>query len=806
MKKQIVAFGLALQIAVCTAAEIVVYPQEFPEGLVVNAKLNTSDGTINGNMYCSLTGGYELHNWSDGEIFTGNETEKIYYIPSGLQAITQAKTQTVFPVIYSSGSVCPRAGKDKTTTFNDLRLLGGGCLVHAQKGKKLGNITIQAHNPNNPALLDYAFSEVYDVNTVFQLGACIAGLEDSQLLYTHVDEKMDGKGFLCLIAGSDWSKYKGTLSIDDGFGIMSCDAVPVIISGSTRFGDKGVLSMISDEAPYSFGNLSFLGNGAITNTGVKASLTVARTFDTGINCVWVSRNTGTFGTLKLGAGLTLIDDQVTPTTILTVTNKLEVGENVVIEYPNAIGVVQFDSNQKRGRVLFMKLTQGAALEANLPDLSSVKVLFKDDCGYLTAEKDAETGDILVYATIDVSSYTGKDGVNSSGVRTDSYDDWLTNAEAWDDGQLPDDGKAYFSDKRVCFYPGGATTFPGRKLFISKVLYLFDSAIVSDLVLMNGGTIGVKDKSELRLGGNLTVLDTGSVCSISVFPNMLFYLDSALHGEGDIKFTSKYEAGTVSTYFLSADNSDWTGDVITEYSNKYSEDEKNHVCIVVEDFKSLGGNPDKFTSNSIILRSYAEIRFTKTSFQTASNRGMMVYNGILNVDSTATAELSAPVTLKGMLHKIGDGTLGLSGGIRWVENDDLTDATLPDADNNKIFVKAGAIKGSSLANADVTFSNGASIAADTKSGAMDLSKATVTAQGIVYLKADDNIVPEPTHTIAYPVVKLSSDQATVLDSKLKISKLPWNGRWQGSIIKSSPDSEGNIIYSVKYSKGLVMSLR
>ena len=265
MEKQILAFVSALQMTVCFAAETV-YPEEFPEGLTVNAKLNQPDGTVNGTMYCSLTSGYQYYNWSDGEAITGDKKEKIYYIPSGMKAQTTAANQDVVPVIYSSGRVYPRASSNKTTTFTDLRLLGGGCLEHAQVGKKLGNIAIQAYDPNNPALLSYAFPEVYDYSKTFQLGARIVGPENSQLLYTCFDKEKDGKGFLCLVQGSDWSEFKGVLHIDDGFGIMSFDAVPVVTPGTVRFRDGGIL-MMTNNASYSFGNLSFEEEGMIANTG-----------------------------------------------------------------------------------------------------------------------------------------------------------------------------------------------------------------------------------------------------------------------------------------------------------------------------------------------------------------------------------------------------------------------------------------------------------------------------------------------------------------------------------------------------------
>ncbi|MBR6586441.1 MAG: hypothetical protein IKK82_03370, partial [Kiritimatiellae bacterium] len=289
----------------------------------------------------------------------------------------------------------------------------------------------------------------------------------------------------------------------------------------------------------------------------------------------------------------------------------------------------------------------------------------------------------------------------------------------------------------------------------------------------------------------------------------FYLDSTLHGTGGLVFNSYSPAsGVGSSFYLTADNSDWTGALIPKFTTNSTVEavsESQHTRIVVGDAKSLGGNPAAFTHDLILLDDYAEIRFTNTTVQTASNRGLCVTNGILRVDEGATAALTAPVTLAGTLRKVGAGTLALGGGVRYAANDDLTDATAPEADKNIVLVQEGAIKGSSLAQAAVTFSDGTGIAADTASGAMDLTGATVTAEGSIYLKADGNTLLEPTQAVTYPIVKVSAAQAAELGDKFKAARSPWRG-WPVTLL-SETDADGNVTYSVKYEKkGFVMSIR
>ena len=229
----------------------------------------------------------------------------------------------------------------------------------------------------------------------------------------------------------------------------------------------------------------------------------------------------------------------------------------------------------------------------------------------------------------------------------------------------------------------------------------------------------------------------------------------------------------------------------------------HVRIVVGDAKSLGGNPVNFTYVSILMNKYLEIRFTNTTVRAASNRGIGIATGFLCVDEGATADLTAPVTLNGTLWKRGGGTLGFGGGLRWATNNDLSSLGTPKANKNIVLVEEGAIKASSWALANVTFSDGTGIAADAASGAMDLTGATVTAEGTIRLKADVNTLPEPTTTVVYPVVKVSAEQDATLGPAFRAARA-WQG-WAASLV-SETDGDGNVVYSVKYRrKGTTISI-
>ena len=766
------AKGIAFLFAVAAVAMTAGAAEEpdFPEGVPADAVWLLKYDT--GDRY-SLTTGAE-NGWNDKETITEQDTDKNCFVQAGVSARANADTQTVVPNIYCAGTV--KFGADDGLDFiyfKNLYMLDGGKIYNSLTCGWAGNYKILA-GEDNPATV-----HTEDDDATFALLGTVSGAEGSCLefngpgkmwikAYTPKDED------LAAVYGKmipDWSGFYGKLRIGDG--AVFENVVNMTIPGEVQFG-----------------------------SGVGFVMTRSCTFgklDTGANCKWTCQNAGTFGTLVLGDGLTLVDEDGTAKSLLTVTDKLEVGENVVIEYPN----VATDEKSHSAKVPVMKLTQNAADDENIPDLSGVSVSFQDgwSCkqGRLTAEKDAETGDVLVYATISVVTYKGEAGVSSSAP-TQYAGDWLNKQDAWSNNQRPDGDNVYWANKFVCFYPGGATTFPGRTLVISKGLYMFESAVVEDLIL-NNAAIGIKDKDELHVGGNLTIVGSNL---FRVWPGVSFHIDSAMHGDGSLLFQSDFSnAKGACMFYLLADNSDWTGIWATSSNANFTEAEYNHIRIVVGDARSLGAAPKSFTYNAMSLTDFAEIRFTETTQQASKKRGLCVTNGIINVLQGKTADLNAPVTLEGTLRKIGAGTLGFGSGVRYNATGSLE--TPPEEGKNVLLVKEGAIKGSSMSGIKVTFSDGAEIAADTK--VSNLTGAEIVAEGRICLKADANRLPEPMQAVTYPIVKVSAEQAAALDSRFRIAKCPWTEWWHGTVVKSVSEDDGSVTYSVKYEKkGFVMSIR
>jgi len=736
--------------------------------------------------YYSLTDGCALQNWSNGFKIENGDATTVLYIPDGNGARTQNKTGTtsIVPIIYSAGRVYPAATGTRVTFFTDLRLLNGGYIDCKKVGHKAGKITILADDPDNPARLDCGVEKSEDYQNACTLKVALVGSADSQILFKYTN---GGKALVFPSAGSDWSGFYGTFRFEgDGLGITNDANVSISMPGTMKLANGGMLLLVNDNAPYSFGNLSFEGCGAITNTGSGATLTVPGTFDTGTNMTWYSSNPGTFGTLILGDGLTLTDRQATPTTILTVTNRLEVGENVTFDFPKA---------GPASKVLVMKLSPEAVV-AGVPDLSDVEVLFAGEPAFWSSEPDPEVaGGLLVYALMDIVYYNGPVEKDNEAYRGKWLDPDFAPAY-WSDGLYPNDPAKIYCITQTVATTASFPTFPGGTLIGRDDIYLYSDFHVEDLRMASGGRVYLRSGNKHLTG---RVMASGGTRTMRVLGDRTFYVDAAIHGISGFTFECYYPTGSGgATFYLTADNSGWTGNLRTAWTMResdpvYADETTNHVRIVVGDAKALGGNQESFSYSRIALENYAELWFTNTTVMTAANRGVYIVSGILRVDEGRSVNLMAPVSVEGTLYKVGTGTLGFGGGVLWRKTTGRT-----------ILIKEGAIKAASLAGGAVTFSDNTGIAADAASGALDLSGATVTAEGAICLKADANTVPEPTGEVVYPVVKVSAEQAATLGPAFRAVKA-WKG-WIATLV-SETDGDGNVTYSVKYGKkGITISIR
>ena len=767
--KKIVTFGAAALMGVLSPAMVAeaADTHDYSTYYTLTSTLVASSGEYYFNGYGVLPpaanwippSGKESADMTDGEY---------YLVPSGTLLIARGDKTKHYDDPWPGEELAIQGtfrnhvtnSRNYSPTMPHLALLPGGTvkLHSALSTIKTKDNTLEVRGTvENPSRFDYTYESVSDnVGYYALLEVAIVGDADSAVQFNYTGGTGEALGFQrAFRTTKGFADFLGTLKVDGAYTWLRPE---------------------ENAENFDIGGTLWVTNGAN---------------------IYVTGLSPTFGSFVMSDDATL---RITNSVSVAVTNSLRLAAGSKIEIESSV----FASPEG---VLVMRLAPEAVPAGGI-DLSGVEVVFVQP-GYIELEGSLTTvpdpdveGGVLVYATPAIVFYNGPNEWDYETYRGKWIDPDFA-PDYWSDGLYPDGDKIYCSTQRV-FLTADYSIFPGKNLIAKSYLYLTGSSYVTNLYLA-GSAFYVRSNG-LHFGGNITPL--GGTRTIRVLGTRTFYLDAALHGDQDIAFNSYYSEGKGATFHLTADNSDWTGSWSGTWTDRdegnypYSID--RHVRIVVGDAKSLGGNPVNFNYVSILMNKYLEIRFTNTTVMTASNRGIGITTGFLCVDEGKTADLTAPVTLNGTLWKRGGGTLGFGGGLRWATNNDLSSLGTPKANKNIVLVEEGAIKASSLPLANVTFSDGTGIAADAASGAMDLTGATVAAEGTICLKADANTLPEPTEEVVYPVVKVSAEQNATLGPAFRAAKV-WKG-WFGSLV-SETDGDSNIVYSVRYEKyGTTISIR
>lgn len=785
--------------------------------------LTRSDGKYDGREYCSLTPDYEYVNWSDGLAI---HPDAIYYVGTGLcaRSDTVGSGYSINPTIMLAGEVLVQGGYSATYSFNDLRILSGGCLNHYQINLKKGNITILAEDIGNPARFMFSRNEV---NGTYRLGAKVCGSESSNLLFTNQYATAFGS-CLQFCTDSDWTEFCGILTVADGLGIQNEKNVSVVAPGRFHLGNQAKVVWSKDNAPLSLGELTLGTCASITNVATSA-INVSGLLSTGENCFWLCNAGGAIGHMRLGRG-TKVCSNVSSAPVFKISDQVEIEDGV--------SIVLLKTNPASGmvpaKVLVMKLAPDA-VDAGLPDFSNVKVQLghyyntwagqQPDIGYkLVVEDDPDvTGGRCVYATHSpIIRYIGE---NEWGGEYDSMDPDADHSTNWEDGLYPHGGSFYAITSRTdivfadadATHPSRTAMFPGECLLCDDLVTLYmlaDSAYVSNLVMYARTSIYVRGAGNQHFGGNILVSAWAkerpmeNAACIRMLGMQTFHLDSAISGDGALEIQSYYPtAFGGATVHMSGDNRAWSGCLYTSWSKddiSPDADEMYHTRIVVGDAKSLGGDSGSFVHNKLSLSDYAEIRFTNTTAMAIANRGLCVNgNAAVNVDDGHTATFDSPLTLNGTLRKIGAGTLGLGGKVRYGINDDINDKTPPAAGANVIIVKSGSIKAKDVSDTSISFEADTAVATDFEYGALDITESAVTIADTLYVCADANAVVFEGASLTIPVVRMTDGQSATIGRKLRAKRV-WKGI-AATLLRESAD--GFTTYSVRYSRlGTCVTIR
>ena len=667
-------------------------------------------------------------NWSD---LREPHADTNYYVKSGWTAQGPSASFSFPATLVAAGDVRCRGGNSTTGTFADLKILAGGGIKFTDLEKVAGKITFLSEDAENPSLLKYGLNSFNYAN----LAAEVIGSKSSQVYFYLYIPSYKYPGYLLLGSGSDWTKFLGTLRFADKFGMKVPTGVTFSSPGRFAFGSNAWLQVLTNS---SFGDLSFASDSTLTNS---AQVNVSGTLNTGANFEWQSQNgnsrVSTVGTLRVGDGsyLCFAKGSSLPESFY-VTNRLQIGSGVRMLY-------KVDSTPAAGGAPAeypMFRLSPEAVAAGLPGFAGVNVsmnTFMDSLPTIVVDvrdDPVAAGGKYVYLTHrEVVSYCGGDQMAEANLTMDTDVD---QTGVWTDNLWPHSDADYYvgrNDARsitsgsLAFraptveHPNRVTTFPSGKLSVgaSGTIYLYTSACVSNLHTFSSV---IYPRASCHLSGKWMLHrypSAGYETTVRMYNDAIFCVDSQVAGNGDIVAESYYPNSAGSTLFLAAINTNWTGGIVTKWTQNpnspLSVSENAHTRIVVGDGRSLGGAMPAFRHESLELKDYAELRVTNSAEFAETTRGILVLdNGCINIDDGMRVALDAPLTLHGTLRKTGGGVLSLGGALRFGQNDDLDDATAPAAGLNAIMVKAGALKvvnANALDGAAVDFAAGTSLRLD-----------------------------------------------------------------------------------------------
>lgn len=780
-------------------------------GLVQAETYDASTGYVtllksDGSKQFSLSG---AGGWSDG--LPPHDTTN-YYVRAGWYVRAEAGAFEFPARMVLDGYVVSSGSSSAVGTFSHLQMRDGSWIQWSSVPKYAGLVEIVSTDPENPAKLLYLRGKDPYVYSM-KMGAEVVGTTDAQLQVGRLDA-LPNASWLEFCEGSDWTGYYGTVSVVDGHGLR---LYSLDIETPARFhcGTDCVLSMEKTRS-FSVAELTFVQGAQITQS---QSLTVAGTFNTGMNAAWnfsSSAVSSTFGTLILGDGSTVTSGTTATDKVheLYVTNRLEIGKDVTIVAERLV--------RGTGTAVlvcpFIHLSP-EAVAAGLPDLSGVKVQMKTlSCelphAFLAYQDDPVVagGKVIVITHRPIIATIVPSGASASGKLNPDADANLN----WEKGVFPQPGYDFYATNALEYAADTVSDFPGDTLTVADNVDITvrKSITLTNLFLYGRATLFIRG-ANIHLGGKYTWYPRSTTYPgyIQTFNDYTAYADAELCGSGDVSAHNYYPDKTGCTLYLTGLNTNWTGGLQTtlkiQDGDDYVADDDHHERIIVSDGRNLGAPLKAFRHDAVRLRYFSELRTTNTMALPA-NRGVYIDgDGALTADAGMRLTCGSPLTLNGRLRKAGEGTLVLAGGIRYGLNDDLADTTAATDGSNVIRVDAGDLKVAQAEGVAFDLAAGARFLVDAEMGPLTDTTAAAPFEsddGLLRIAPDAATMAKPEHALVLPLLKVSSAAADAIDAaKMLQVKSAWKGVKCKSVVRS--DDNGSATYVGTFEPvGLLMIFR
>ena len=767
-------------------------------------------------------------NWSD-ECVPHSNPPTNYYVAAGLMLLGPSDN-VIFPSpLYMAGTVRCCGGWSKSGTFSDLCILSGGSVAYNETGSLKGQITFLSEDAQKPSCILYARS---DNSYGVRLAAKVQGAAGSQVKFHSTSAY---KSWIAPESGSDWTGFKGTLRFKDGFGVRAT-SVGLTTPGAFEFGSNALI-VVNSGKDCSFGNLSFAGCSVVTN---YAKIEVLGVFDTGADMKWQSMSSGvsrvsTIGDFVIGDGSQFSFKRAIggyPSEYFDVKRRLSIGVGVQMSF-----AIDATSAEDPIEYTVFKLSP-EAVAAGLPDFSAISVTMNNFSGgkpsaFIAVKDDPEiSGGKIAYLTHKpIVVYCGSDQLSEANCTMDTD---VEQSGVWSNSEFPKNGLEYYlpDGKSIAFrppndaHPNRIVSFPGDRLMMGDLstIYLFVSATIPDLHLFKRSCI--YPRNSCSLSGELSIhrYSGNNKASVRMLGNINFRLNSKISGDGDLVAESYYPNTSVgATLYLGGDNAEWTGGISTEWTKQTASDPEPsvtaHTKIVVGDGRNLGGSLLSFRHDSIKLHNFAELRVTNTTTFAEPTRGVLIQgNGCLNVDDGMTATLVAPLTLSGVLDKIGGGVLSLACPIRFELDNSLDGTTSPTDGLNVLSVKGGSIKvmdASALDGARLEFAAGTSLRLDLNHADVGMQsrgfsfkdeKSSISSDGRFAVVYEEGSESDYRKGIVVPLCTVRTGFAESMMAILCPRIVLERGTRSGTLFSNDNGDGTETIFARFIAKGLAISLR
>lgn len=268
----------------------------------------------------------------------------------------------------------------------------------------------------------------------------------------------------------------------------------------------------------------------------------------------------------------------------------------------------------------------------------------------------------------------------------------------------------------------------------------------------------------RLNGRIHAVPSFDSVAAAEFrsqENRYLWIDSEIDGTLDIDLVNT-KVGNTAYFELSGLNTNYVGRFALRYGGTDSVSDSTVEVLRFADARNLGGSPASFVFNAVSLKDNSvlwDIGSGRSSV--AENRGLYVCGeNTLTVDDGATLELSASVTLDGVLVKNGGGRLVLGGAARFGATSDGD----PAANANEIHVAEGVLgiaHAEALDGVAVSFAAGTSLEIAYSDSASDLAqRGVVLVRDGSGLSVGGEVLPVSVTGVPADAVKYKTAVATL----------------------------------------------